>query len=68
MARDKSKDDKYLNCSQEYELNYVAGLYTDKQKVYDFLKKKCSEGKIKYSTHKRVYELIRRELGYSIPD
>lgn len=42
MGRDKSKDDKYLNCSEEYELNYVAGLYTDRQRVYDFLKKKCS--------------------------
>ena len=67
MARDKTKDDLYFNCSQEHELNYVSGLYPQKNKVYEFLKKKCSEGKIKYYTHKQVYELIKSELGYSIP-
>jgi len=67
MARDKAKDDKFVNCSEEYELNYVASLYTEKQKVLDFLKKKCADGTIKYSTHKQVYELIKKELGYPIP-
>ena len=67
MARDKAKDDKHFNCSEEHEFNYVSGLYPDKDKVYSFLKKKCQSNAIKYSTHLEVYELIKKELGYSIP-
>ena len=67
MARDKAKDDKFFNCSQEHELNYVSGLYTETKSVYDFLKKKCNAGVIKYSTHMEIYELIKDELGYPIP-
>ena len=67
MARDKAKDDKFFNCSQDHELNYVASLYTEKQKVLDFLKKKCADGTIKYFTYMKVYELIKKDLGYQIP-
>jgi|WetSurMetagenome_2_1015567.scaffolds.fasta_scaffold00300_8 hypothetical protein len=67
MARDKSRDDKYVNCGQEYELNYVADHYPNKVIVYDFLKRKHAAGVIKYSTHMQVYELIKKELGYPIP-
>lgn len=67
MARDKSKDDKYFNCSEEYEFQYVSGLYSQKQTVYDFLKRKCISGIINYLTHKEVYKLIQEELGYPIP-
>ena len=28
MARDKAKDDQLFNCQQEYEIDYVANLYT----------------------------------------
>jgi len=68
MAKDKPKDDKLFNCSQEHELNYVASLYgINKQKVLDFLKKSCKDGKINNFTHKEVYKLIQDELGYPIP-
>jgi hypothetical protein len=67
LARDKAKDDKLFNCSQEYELNYVASLYVEKEKVKKFLGEKCKSGKIKNFTHKQVYELIKTELGYDIP-
>jgi len=67
MARDKAKDDKYFNCGQEHEFDYVSGLYAEKEKVYDFLKKKCSDKTISYSTHLEVYKLIEKELGYSTP-
>jgi len=67
MARDKSKDDKYFNCSQEHEINYVASLYTNTERVKQFLKDKCRQGVIKYSTHMQVYKLIQDELGYPIP-
>jgi hypothetical protein len=68
IAKDKPKDDKLFNCSQEHELNYVASLYgTNKQEVLDFLEKSCNDGRIKNSTHKEVYKLIQAELGYAIP-
>jgi hypothetical protein len=68
MARDKSKDDKFFSCSQEHEVNYVAGLYPSHvQTVYNFIKNKCASNAIKYSTHLQVYQLIYKELGYPVP-
>ena len=64
MGRDKAKDDKFFNCSQEHELKYVSGLYPGYEvRVYHFLVSKCQAGIIKYSTHKQVYDLIEKELG-----
>ncbi len=68
MARDKAKDDEYFNCSQEHEFDYVSNLYTERTKVYDFLKENCKKGDISYSTHKKVYEMINEKLGYPIPN
>lgn len=68
MARDKAKDDKYFNCSQEYENNYVSNLYGDNQVVVSvFLETACKDNTINYSTHMKVYELIKEKLGYAIP-
>ncbi len=61
------KDSELFNCSEKHELNYVSGLYDNRKEVYAFLKKKCKSGDIKNSTHKEVYELIKKELGYPIP-
>ena len=68
MGIDKGKDDKYFNCSQEHEFKYVSELYDDKDSVYNFLKEKCKNGNIKYSTHSEVYQMIKDELGYPIPN
>jgi hypothetical protein len=68
MARDKAKDDKYYNCGEDHERNYVSGLYANKSSVSNFLIKKCEDGSINYSTHTEVYELIKNELGYPIPN
>lgn len=68
MARDKSKDDKYFSCEQEHELKYVSGLYIQQQQVYTFLKQKCADNAIKYSTHHQVYKLIQDKLGFPIPN
>lgn len=68
MARDKAKDDKLFNCSQEHELNLVANHYgVNKQKVYLFLTNGCLTNKIHYSTHMQVYKMIYNEFGYPIP-
>lgn len=68
MARDKTKDDKFFNCSEEHEFEYVSGLYDAYAEVYSFLKDSCENNTIKYSTHTEVYELIESHLGYTIPN
>ena len=68
MARDKAKDDKLFNCSQNWERDEVAGHYGSNQdKVAAFLKKSCENNTIKNHTHMQVYELIKKEFGYPIP-
>ena len=67
MGRDKSKDDKFFNCSEEHEFKYVADLYENYERVYKFLKAKCLTNEIHNSTHIEVFELIQLELGYQIP-
>jgi hypothetical protein len=68
MERDKAKDDKFFNCYAEHEINYVAGLYPNRVQVKEFLFKKCREGAIKYATHIVIYQLIEKDLGYSLPN
>ena len=70
MARDKSKDDKMFNCGQQYEHDYVAGLYSIDRRpsVRTFLANGCRHNTIYHSSHYKVYELIKQNLGYSIPD
>lgn len=69
MARDKAKDDKHFNCTQTHENDYVSGLYGyNKDKVSKFLTENCKTNAIKNSTHKDVYELIYKKLGYPVPN
>jgi len=68
MARDKARDDKFFNCEQEHEDNYVSNLYGINHSLISvFLKTACENNTIKYSTHTAVYELIKTKLGFSIP-
>ncbi|MEE4788622.1 hypothetical protein V2K52_13990 [Pseudomonas alliivorans] len=68
MARDKAKDDKMFNCSQDHEREYVANLYDkNAENVKNFLITNCKNGAIKNSTHKAVYELIKSKLDYPVP-
>lgn len=68
MVTNKKRDDEFFSCSEEYETNYVASLYSDSEKVKEFLKEQCESGNINYSTHKKVYELIKKELGFPKPN
>lgn len=67
MGRNKTKDDLELNCHQDSELDYVAGLYEDKIIVKAFLIGSCLNKSIKYLTHMEVYKIIEKELGFPIP-
>ena len=68
LARDKAKDDKHFNCTQAHEADYVAGLYPHaKEEVKTLLASACKDKTLHNSTHRDVYELIKRKLGYSQP-
>lgn len=58
------KDYKLFNCSQDHEHNYVVSLYIDTKGVRAWLKKECKPGgKIKNTTHKELYEMLKN-AGY----
>lgn len=54
---------KYFNCSEEHEFNYVAGLYKKTTDVKAWLKAKCKDGTICYTTHADIYKMLDDE-GY----
>ena len=63
-----SKDDQLFDCSNQEEHAYVASLYGNRKTVVAaFLKDKCRNSPIQYSTHLDIYELIELKLGYPIP-
>ncbi len=64
MSSDKKRDDKYFNCDEEHEFKYVSSLYLEEDEVYEYLKDKCDDGTIKYSTHKEVYKMLE-DVGYT---
>ncbi|MDO8999677.1 MAG: hypothetical protein Q7W45_07930 [Bacteroidota bacterium] len=68
MVRDKARDNKYFNCSQESEMNYVSALYHQNTIVKDFLKYVCVKGILKNSLYMDVYDFIKKELGYELPN
>lgn len=67
MAESKRRDDNLFNCSESYELDYVAGRYKERDQVKAFLIKMCEGKKIYHSTHTQVYALIKKELGFDLP-
>ena len=67
MAKDESKDYQFFECDQQQDLDYVAGLYDQKDQVYDLLHQEREKNTINYSTHVDIYELIETRLGYPVP-
>jgi hypothetical protein len=68
MVRDAFKDDDLFISHDEWELKYVADLYSRKKEVYNFLKEKSKKGNLRNLTHLLVYELIEKELSLPIPN
>lgn len=60
MTKDKAKDDEYFNCSQDHEHDYVKNLYKQSEEVGEWLKKKCADGTISYTTHKELYDMLKK--------
>lgn len=67
MGSNKARDDKFFNCSEQHEIDYVCRHYKDQNGVRKLLEEKCADGTIKYSTSLEVYKLIKNEMGYEIP-
>lgn len=67
MTRNKARDDKFFNCTDQHETDYIVGLYEDRDGVRDLLRRRCADNTIHYSTNLEVYKLIKSELGYDIP-
>ena len=67
MSNNLAKDQKYFNCSEDYELKNVSEKYEEQETMLAFLIECCKNGKIKYSTHREVYELIKKEMRLEIP-
>ncbi len=58
MARDKSKDDKYFDCSKD-DLNSISNLYGDKRlKVRGFLVGGCEKGGKRILFHLQELQFI----------
>ena len=53
-----STEPTYFNCSEEHEHTYVSGLYVEKADVKQWLKDKCADGTICYTTHKELYKML----------
>lgn len=51
-------DNALFNCDQDHEINYVASLYLEQQKVRELLKEKCADGVISHWTHKKLYAWV----------
>jgi hypothetical protein len=65
---DTSRAAMFFECNDTSEHEYVASLYGNRRTVVAaFLKDKCAQSPIKYSTHLDVFELIELKLGYPIP-
>jgi len=54
-----NRDKKYFNCSQDHEINYLAGKFREpKHDVILKIKELCSSKKIHYSTHEEAEQLL----------
>ncbi|WP_022655952.1 hypothetical protein [uncultured Desulfovibrio sp.] len=54
-------DHAFFNCSQDHEINYVASLYLEHQKVREYLKEICADGTISHWTHKKLYDHLESQ-------
>lgn len=54
-------DQKYFNCSEQHEYNYVVNQYTNSSEVRQTLKDLCK--KHNNMTHKFIYDELEK-LGY----
>lgn len=60
-----NRDNKFFNCSEEHELNYVAGKYEDREKVKEFIRQKCADKTIHYWTQEKLAQYLA-ENGFKL--
>jgi len=62
------RDHEYFNCTQDdvyNEVEYRIGKYKNPDKVKAFIKARCEDGTIKYSTHVAVKKLLA-DAGFEL--
>ena len=55
-----STEPKYFNCSQDHEIRYVADQYEDTAGGKQWLKDKCADKTIHYTTHDELYKMLEK--------
>jgi len=54
-----NKDNKFFNCSEKHEIEYLAKKFNEpKVEVIAKIKELCKNKEIKYSTHEQAEELL----------
>ena len=53
-----TKEYNYFNCDEEYEFDYVAGLFEETKKVKKWLKTNCDNNRIDNTTHIELYKML----------
>lgn len=61
------KEQDYFNCSEDYEHDYVAGLFEETRKVKKWLKENCANNNINNTTHVELYQMLR-DAGFTMRD
>ncbi|EAI4298852.1 hypothetical protein A0U20_07625 [Campylobacter lari] len=59
-----SKEMKYINFNEEYELDYIAKQYEEKEEVKNELKRIAKEKSSKNISHDEIYAILKK-LGYT---
>lgn len=69
-ARDRSKDQRLFECTEFAQLNAIVELYSTRRKsiVRKFLMNAIADNTIYQSTHMEIYELVKKHLGFTVPE
>lgn len=53
-----NKELEYFNCDEDYEHDYVAGLFEETKKVKKWLEENCENNTINNTTHMDLYQML----------
>ncbi len=53
-----TKEFEYFNCDEDYELDYVAGLFEETKKVKKWLEENCENNTINNTKHMDLYQML----------
>ena len=53
-----TKEFKYFNCDEDYEHDYVAGLFEETKQVKKWLEENCENNTINNTKHMDLYQML----------